>query len=130
MTVRRLAVSDCLQSYGLTSKGLSLCLFELNYNSIRGERSGLKHWTEMTEGTRNVLRTFEETHAISAMASSTKQDTRKSVLKRITGDKHRKGLGTSRVDVCRSGRRFSFSEFNYKDARHRLLKKTAINHCA
>ena len=34
-------------------------------------------------------------------------------MKRITGDKHRKGLGTSRVDVCRSGRRFSFSEFNY-----------------
>ena len=33
-------------------------------------------------------------------------------MKRITGDKHRKGLGTSRVDDCRSGRRFCFSEFN------------------
>ena len=35
MTVRRLAVSDCLQSCGLTSKGLSLCLFELNYRILR-----------------------------------------------------------------------------------------------
>ena len=48
---------------------------------------------------------------------------RKSVLKRITGDKHRKGLGTSRVDVCRSGRRFCFSEFNYEDTRHHPQKK-------
>ena len=31
MTVRRLAAEDCIQSCGLTSKGLSLCLFELNY---------------------------------------------------------------------------------------------------
>ena len=31
MTVRRLAAKDCSQSCGLTSKGLSLCLFELNY---------------------------------------------------------------------------------------------------
>ena len=44
-------------------------------------------------------------------------------MKRITGDKHRKGLGTSRVDVCRSGRRFCFSEFNYKDTRHHPQKK-------
>ena len=43
-------------------------------------------------------------------------------MKRITRDKHRKGLGKSRVDVCRSGRRFCFSEFNYKDARHRAKK--------
>ena len=35
MTVRRLAAKDCLQSCGLTSKGLSLCLFELNYQDTR-----------------------------------------------------------------------------------------------
>ena len=31
----------------------------------------MERWTRTPEGTRNVLRTFEETHAISAMASST-----------------------------------------------------------
>ena len=36
MTVRRLDARDCLQSCGLSSKGLSLCLFELNYTRIRG----------------------------------------------------------------------------------------------
>ena len=64
MTVRRLAAKDCLQSCGLTSKGLSLCLFELNYRlwvfaiasstpGYEGERSGPNHWTDMTQGTRD-----------------------------------------------------------------------------
>ena len=53
MTVRRLDVNDCLQSCGLTSKGLSLCLFELDYIGYEGERSGLKHWTDMPQATRD-----------------------------------------------------------------------------
>ena len=51
MTVRRLDVNDCLQSCGLTSKGLSLCLFELDYIGYEGERSGPNHWTRITQGT-------------------------------------------------------------------------------
>ena len=35
------------------------------------ERSEMERWTGTPEGTCNVLRTFRETHAISAMASST-----------------------------------------------------------
>lgn len=42
MTVRRLAARDCLQSCGLTSKGLSLCLFELNYIGCEAERQKLR----------------------------------------------------------------------------------------
>ena len=112
-----------------------------------GERSGLKHWTEMTEGTWNVLRTSREAKLHSAKfcspvsPSSTSrmwekafigddgsqvsrkglftvvrtnferlepmpfrtqldQDTRKSGLKRITGDKHHKD--SERVGWCLS----------------------------
>ena len=59
---------------GLTSKGLSLCLFELNYR-IRGRT--LRDESLETNTARDleqVVRTFEETHAISAMANSTTQD--------------------------------------------------------
>ncbi len=38
MTVRRLDAKDCWQSCGLTSKGLSLCLFELNYTGYTASR--------------------------------------------------------------------------------------------
>ncbi len=41
MTVRRLAARDCLQSCGLTSKGLSLCFSELNF-------AGCKHHLPIT----------------------------------------------------------------------------------
>ena len=44
MTVRRLAVSDCLQSCGLTSKGLSLCLFELNLTGCETSRLEMERW--------------------------------------------------------------------------------------
>jgi len=37
MTVRRLAARDCLQSCGLTSKGLSLCFSELNFTECEPE---------------------------------------------------------------------------------------------
>ena len=44
MTVRRLAAKDCLQSCGLTSKGLSLCLFELNYKECETSHSEMERW--------------------------------------------------------------------------------------
>ena len=42
-----------------------------------------------------------------------KQDTRANAQGRIIGNKHRKGLGTSRADVCWNGRRPCEPEFNY-----------------
>ena len=36
---------------GLTSKGLSLCLFELNYTGYETERSEMERWTGTPEGT-------------------------------------------------------------------------------
>ena len=62
------------ESCGLTSKGLSLCFSELNYTGYEGERSGLNHWTETTEGTCNVLRTFWEVDVSPVSPSSTTQD--------------------------------------------------------
>ena len=53
MTVRRLAARDCLQSCGLTSKGLSLCFSELNYTGCETSRSEMDRWTGTPEGTRN-----------------------------------------------------------------------------
>ena len=44
MTVRRLAAKDCLQSCGLTSKGLSLCLFELNLTGCETSRLEMERW--------------------------------------------------------------------------------------
>ena len=41
-----------------------------------------------------------------------KQDTRANAQGRIIGNKHRKGLGTSRADVCWNGRRLCEPEFN------------------
>ena len=53
MTVRRLAARDCLQSCGLTSKGLSLCFSELNFTGCEQSRSEMERWTGTTQGTRN-----------------------------------------------------------------------------
>ena len=50
-------------------------------------------------------------------------------MKRITGDKHRKGLGTSRVDVCRSGRRFCFFEPDYTGCEAERQKPRMISQC-
>ena len=44
MTVRRLAAKDCLQSCVLTSKGLSLCLFELNLTGCETSRLEMERW--------------------------------------------------------------------------------------
>ena len=44
MTVRRLDARDCLQSCGLTSKGLSLCLFELNLTGCETSRLEIERW--------------------------------------------------------------------------------------
>ena len=41
----------------------------------------MERWTGTPEGTCNVLRMFRETHAISAIASSTTLDTRKDISK-------------------------------------------------
>ena len=42
------------------------------------------------------------------------QDTRANAQGRIIGNKHRKGLGTSRADVCWNGRRPCEPEFNFR----------------
>ena len=41
------------KSCGQSEKGLSLCFFELNSIGYEGERSGLKHWTDMPQGSRD-----------------------------------------------------------------------------
>ena len=46
---------------------------------------------------KNDVRMVWEVDAISAKTNSTTQDVRKGGKKRITGDKQRKGLGTSRA---------------------------------
>ena len=50
------------------------CDCELNYTGYEGERSGLNHWTETTEGTCNVLRTFREVDVSHVSPSSTTQN--------------------------------------------------------
>ena len=50
------------------------CDCELNYTGYEGERSGLNHWTETTEGTYNVLRTFREVDVSPVSPSSTTQN--------------------------------------------------------
>ena len=45
---------------------------------------------------------------------NSKQDTRANAQGRIIGNKHRKGLGTSRADVCWNGRRPCEPEFNFR----------------
>ena len=52
---------DFLESRVMKRKSINHC----------EERSEMERWTGTPEGTCNVLRTFRETHAISAMASST-----------------------------------------------------------
>ena len=69
------------------------------------------------KGTWNVLRTFEETHAISAMANSTSRpsSTTGYEKRRLETNHWRQitqGTACSRADICRSGRRFCLFEFN------------------
>ena len=59
---------------GLVQVGPTNCFSELNYTGYEGERSGLNHWTETTEGTCNVLRTFREVDVSPVRPSSTTQD--------------------------------------------------------
>ena len=60
----------------------------------------MERWTGIPKAAGTAVRIFRETHAISAKTSSTTQDTRANAQGRIIGNKHRKGLGTSRSDVC------------------------------
>lgn len=53
MTVRRLAARDCLQSCGLTSKGLSLCFSELNYTGC--ELSSLTARVQLHQDVRHLI---------------------------------------------------------------------------
>ena len=79
----------------------------------------MERWTRTPEGTWNVLRTFEETHAISAMANSTtgyeKRRLETNHWRQIT-----QGTACSRADICRSETsqcevsRFCLFEFNYR----------------
>ena len=57
----------------------------------------MEHWTGTPKRTSNVLRTLREVDAISAMESSTTQDTRTNAQDWNTGLIWRKGLGTSRA---------------------------------
>ena len=47
------------------------CEVEFNFIGCEQSRSEMERWTGTSEGTWNVLRMFRETHAISAIASST-----------------------------------------------------------
>lgn len=49
-----------------------------------GERSGLNHWTEMTEGTCNVLRTFREVDVSPVSPNSTSQAERQNTKEQHT----------------------------------------------
>ena len=49
-----------------------------------GERSGLNHWTEMTEGTCNVLRTFREVDVSPVSPNSTSQAERQNTKNQHT----------------------------------------------
>ncbi|WP_278577971.1 hypothetical protein, partial [Granulicatella adiacens] len=60
-----------------------------------------------------VVRTFRETHGISAMASSTTKDVRHRAEKWTVGPERRKGLGTSRADVSGNARHFCDGELNF-----------------
>ena len=73
MTVRRLAAKDCLQSCGLTSKGLSLCLFELNLTGCETSRLEMERW--------KILHSAKFCSPVGP--SSTPQDGRKTEVKNI-----------------------------------------------
>jgi len=73
MTVRRLAAKDCLQSCVLTSKGLSLCLFELNLTGCETSRLEMERW--------KILHSAKFCSPVGP--SSTPQDGRKTEVKNI-----------------------------------------------
>ena len=55
--------------------------FSSSTTGCEGERSGLNHWTEMTEGTCNVLRTFREVDVSPVSPNSTSQAERQKLKK-------------------------------------------------
>ena len=71
MTVRRLAARDLEQVVRTNLERLEPLLFRTQLPGYEGERSGLNHWTETTEGTCNVLRTFREVDVSPVSPSST-----------------------------------------------------------
>ena len=74
MTVRRLAAKDCSQSCGLTSKGLSLCLFELNFRIRRRTlRTETLDWYAARDSER-VVRTYQEVNVSPVSPSSTTKE--------------------------------------------------------
>jgi len=72
---------DCLQSCGYSGKWTSFLPFRVQLQDVRhraqkwnvGKSFTVRRIWNKRKGTWNVLRTFRETHAISAMASSTSQ---------------------------------------------------------
>ena len=79
----------------ISGNGRRACEPEFNYKGCEQSRSEMERWTGTPEGTWNVPRMFRETHAISAIASSTKSRMRE---KAVIGDDgsqvSRKGLST------------------------------------
>ena len=55
----------------ISGNGRRACEPEFNYKGCEQSRSEMERWTGTPEGTWNVLRMFRETHAISAIVSST-----------------------------------------------------------
>ena len=75
----------------------------------------MERWTGTPEGTCNVLRTFRETHAISAMASSTRQKDRR--------QKRAHSVSSFCFVVFRPQSLLDILE-------SRVMKRMSINHCA
>ena len=59
------------QPCGYFGKRTPFLRWRVQLQGYEGERSGLKHWTETTEGTENVLRTFWEVDVSPVSPSST-----------------------------------------------------------
>jgi len=84
----------------------------------------MERWTRTPEGTWNVLRTFEETHAISAMANSTSRPS-------STPDVRQKDRSQEWFHSVKS---FCFVVFRPQSLldilESRVMKRMSINHCA
>ena len=132
----------------ISGNGRRACEPEFNYKGCEQSRSEMERWTGTPEGTWNVLRMFRETHAISAIASSTTNRIRGRTLGHnsqcelwVTGLIWRKGLGTSRAKSFTVRRIWVVGIANdiewliYKTIQYKLfavinLTRKSINHCA
>ena len=87
-----------------------------------GERSEMERWTRTPEGTWNVLRTFEETHAISARSSSTWLDRRQEKPHSV------RFFCFIKFQIIRTANDFPQSLLDFLESRG--MKRKSINHCA